>query len=53
MFLQLLISHTEFGRILKDGMYWMNLFAGEQMPDHVKIAIGDSTDAADSNTDIF
>ena len=21
----------EFGRLLKDGPYWMNLFAGEQM----------------------
>ena len=32
MSLQLLISPTEFGRILNDGMYWMNLFAGKQMP---------------------
>ena len=47
------ISPTEFGWILKDGRYWMNLFAGEQMPDHVESTTDDSTDDADSNKDIY
>ena len=41
------ISPTEFDWFLKDGRYWMNLFAGEQMKDHVESAIDDSTDDAD------
>ena len=36
-----------------DGRCWMNLFAGEQMPDHVESAIDDSTDDADSNKDMY
>ena len=32
-----------------DGWYWMNLFAGERMPDHVISDIDDLTDYADSN----
>ena len=31
----------------------MNVFAGEQMPDHVESAMDDPTDNADSNKDIY
>ena len=31
----------------------MNLFAGEQMPDHVESIIDDSRDDADWNKDIY
>ena len=31
----------------------MNLFAGEQMPDHFESATDDSTDDADSNKSIY
>ena len=47
------ISPTELGWILKDGRYWMNLFASEQMPDYFESATDDSTDDADSNKDIY
>ena len=35
------ISPTEFGKILKDDRYGMNLFASERMSDHVESAIGE------------
>ena len=43
----------KIGWVLKDGPYWMNLFAGEQMPNHVESAIDDLTDNAESNKNIY
>ena len=42
-----ILSPTEFGWIVKDGRYGMNLFAGEQLPDHIESAIVEITDDAD------
>ena len=47
------IRPTDFGWILKDGQYWVNLFTGEKMPDPVENVSEDFADDADSNKDIY